>query len=84
MSPIRIVAICMLPAAFVTAAGGFVLYAAAALPYPDPTPALLSKQAEDVFMGQMVLLASAVVFIADAIGLWRFRKRDEAGRTYDD
>jgi hypothetical protein len=77
MSITRLTALLLLPAAFAIAAVGFFLYAAAALPYPDPTPELLSEQAKDIRTAQALLFGGLFVFLADAVWLWKARQKSK-------
>jgi hypothetical protein len=70
---LRVTALLVLPVALAIAAVGFFLYAGAALPYQDPTPELLNSQAKDIRTSQMLLFGGLLVFIVDAIWLWRTR-----------
>lgn len=83
MSAVRFVALLFLAVAAAMAAAGFFLYAGAAIPYPDPTPELLAKQAEDIRMGQLLLFGGLFVLLADALWLWRTR-RPRGGRATTD
>lgn len=75
MSITRLIALLLLPAALTIAAVGFFLYAAAALPYPDPTPDLLSEQARDIRTAQVLLFGGLFIFLADAVWLWKARHK---------
>jgi hypothetical protein len=45
------------------------------MPYPDPTPDLLRKQADEVQKAQFLFNTGSIVAIADAIWLWKKRRR---------
>ena len=75
MSITRLAALLLLPASLVIAAVGFFQYAAAALPYPDPTPELLSGQASDIRTAQALLFGGLFVLLADAVWLWKARHK---------
>ena len=77
MSITRLIAFLLLPAALTIAATGFFLYATAALPYPDPTPELLSGQARDIRTAQALLFGGLLVFLADAVWLWKARRKSK-------
>lgn len=54
---------------------GFLGYASAALPYPDPTPALLAHQAGQLRTGVALLVSGLLLLAVSAIGLWRSGSR---------
>lgn len=53
---------------------GFLRYAAAALPYQDPTPELLQAQAAQIRAWQLLFIGSGAVAIAALISLRRSRR----------
>ena len=56
------------------AAGWFLGLAAASLPYPDPTPAMLEAQQRSILGWQAGLLAGLGLSGLAAAGLWRARR----------
>lgn len=56
------------------AAGSFLGLAAASLPYPDPTPAMLEAQQRSILGWQAGLLAGLGLSGLAAAGLWRARR----------
>jgi len=55
--------------ALATCAYGFLLHASAAMPYPDPTPELLRRQAQQQLRSAQSVALSAG-FVAAACQLW--------------
>ena len=51
----------------------------AALPYQDPTPAMLAAQAETIRWWQIGTGFGIVIALSGFIGLWRTRKRRVSG-----
>jgi hypothetical protein len=65
----------LLPIAFATAAIGFSLYAAAGLPYPDPTAEMLLRQDAEIRRAQALLIAGILIFVVDTVWLWKTRRK---------
>jgi hypothetical protein len=61
----------------------FLGLAAEALPYQDPTPAMLARQAQSIGWWQFGTLVSVVLTIAGLFGLWRDRTRRRASQSAD-
>lgn len=61
----------LLAAALVVATIGFLWLAAEALPYPDPTADLLTKQSAYMRRARWLMAGGIIVAVVNAIWLWK-------------
>lgn len=75
MTRARIIGWLLLTAAFAVGAVGLFWYAGAGLPYQDPTPDLLERQAAELQVAQSLMLIGLGVSVVVAVWLWKSRQK---------
>jgi hypothetical protein len=73
MSAPRIIVLLLFLAALASSAVGFLWYSGASMPYPDPSPELLTKQSDDMQNALTVFFVGLIVAVASGVWLWKTR-----------